>query len=61
LFLAGQVQAAQAPTLECLTLDGQKALDDQRADAKQHRVEPVDTNYEQLLDELWNSLPTSNK
>lgn len=61
LFLAGQVQAARSPTFECLKLGGQKMLDAQRADAKLHRVEPVDTHYEQLLDELWNSLPTSKK
>jgi tetratricopeptide (TPR) repeat protein len=60
LFLMGQVEAVRAPTLECLKLGGQKALDVQRGDAKQHRVEPEDANYEKLLDELWASLPPPN-
>jgi tetratricopeptide (TPR) repeat protein len=60
LFLMGQVEAARAPTLDCLKLGGQKAMDAQRGDAKLHRVEPEDVAYEKLLDELWNSLPPSN-
>jgi tetratricopeptide (TPR) repeat protein len=56
LFLAGQHHAARAPTLECLQLGGQEQLDVQRADAEKHRVEPEDTHYCQLLDELWRSL-----
>ena len=57
LFLAGQHHAARAPTLECLQLGGQKQLDAQRADTQQHRVEVEDSQYEQLLDALWHSLP----
>ena len=56
LILAGQRQAARGPTLECLQLGGQEQLDAQRADAQKHRVEPEDSHYEQLLDELWRSL-----
>ncbi len=55
-FLSGQQQAARAPTLECLKMGGQKQLNAQRADARQHRVEPEDSNYELLLDEFWRSL-----
>ena len=57
LFLTGQSHAAEEPTLECLRLGGQKALEAQRADAKLHRVEPEDSQYEELLTRLWQSLP----
>ena len=57
LFLAGEREAARAPTLECLKLGGQKQMALQTADAQQHRVEPEDSEYEQLLNELWRSLP----
>ena len=52
LFLAGQTEAARAPTQECLTLGGPKMMAAQRADARLHRVEPQDSAYEALLDEL---------
>lgn len=57
LFLAGQPTAAKAPTLVCLRLGGQTTKDAQHADAERHRIEPEDTQYELLLDELWKSLP----
>ena len=56
LFLAGQHHSAKAPTLECLKLGGEEQLEAQRADAEKHRVEPEDSHYSQLLDELWRSL-----
>ena len=57
LFLTGQNHAAEETTLECLRLGGQIALAAQRADAKLHRVEPEDSQYEELLNKLWQSLP----
>ena len=56
-FLAGEQANAHAATLECLQLGGQTMLDAQRADAKIHRVEDVDNAYEQMLDNLWATLP----
>jgi hypothetical protein len=56
LFLAGQHQEAEAPTLECLQFGGKKMLDSQLADAKLHRVETEDSQYEELLNKLWQSL-----
>ena len=57
LFLTGQNHAAEAPTLECLSLGGHTALEAQRKDATLHRVEPEDSQYEELLNRLWQSLP----
>lgn len=57
LFLAGQHLAAEQPTLECLKLGGQDTLGAQRKDATLHRVEPEDSQYEVLLNRLWQSLP----
>ncbi len=54
-FLSGQQEAAEAATLKCLQLGGQKSLDAQLADAKLHRVEPEDIDYEILLNRLWAS------
>ena len=56
LHLTGAHETARAYTLESLSLGGQKTLDGQRDDAQQHRVEPEDSQYEQLLDELWGTL-----
>ena len=61
LFLAGQPPAAQAPTLECLKLGGPKALETQRGDTNRHRVEPQDSDYEKMLDELRHSLPAPSE
>ena len=58
LFLAGDLAAAAPPTLECLKLGGQEVLAAQRKDALLHRVEPEDSQYEALLDRLWQSLPS---
>jgi tetratricopeptide (TPR) repeat protein len=57
-FLSGKSTDAIAPTKECLLLGGQKSFDEQKTDAKQHRVEPEDTQYEALLDKLWAELKT---
>ncbi len=60
LFLAEDLPAAEIATLECLQLGGQKALDAQLADAKLHRVEPEDSQYEAMLAKLWATLPQAN-
>ena len=60
LFLAGQRSAAESPTLECLKLGRQDMLMAQRKDALLHRVESVDSQYESLLDRLWQSLPAAS-
>ena len=57
LFLEGQHMAAVQPTLECLQMGGQNALTAQLKDATINRVEPEDTEYEALLNSLWQSLP----
>ena len=54
LFLSGDRRAAEAPTLECLRLGGQKLLEAQRKDATLHRVEPEDSQYEELLENYGN-------
>ena len=59
LFLLGQHMAAEEPTLACLRLGGQKMLEAQRKDATLHRVEPEDSQYEELLARLWQSLPAA--
>lgn len=56
LFLSGEIEQAEEPTRECLLLGGEKLLQGQRNDAQLHRVEPEDTEYEKLLDRLWNEL-----
>lgn len=53
-FLAGQREEARAASHECLKFGGQKALDAQRADTQVHRIEPADSEYERMLDALWN-------
>lgn len=57
LFLSGNRRTAEMPTLECLKLGGQDMLGAQRKDATLHRVEPEDSQYEELLNRLWQSLP----
>lgn len=59
LYLLGEFESSRALTLESLTLGGQEQLNDQRNDAKKNRVEPEDTQYEEMLDELWHSLTPS--
>ena len=56
LFLSEETSRAQAPTLECLRLGGEESLEGQRNDARMHRVEPLDSEYEKLLDRLWSEL-----
>jgi tetratricopeptide (TPR) repeat protein len=53
LFLPGNLEKAELQTRECLRLGQAKSLEEQRGDAKLHRVEPQDSEYERLLDKLW--------
>ncbi len=55
-FLAGEVDQALEPTRECLRLGGLKSLEAQRKDAQTERIEPQDSEYEALLDQLWREL-----
>ena len=57
LFLSGNHRAAETQTLESLQLGGKRMLDAQFADAKLHRIESFDSQYEQLLNKLWRSFP----
>ena len=52
-FLLGNDADARKWTLACLQAGGAEQLEAQRGDARQHRLEPQDTAYEALLDELW--------
>ena len=56
LFLRGDRTAAMEPTRHCLKLGGETALSAQQEDAKLHRVEPEDSDYEALLTRLWAEL-----
>ena len=55
-FLSGQTDAAEASTKECLQLGGQKLFDRQLADAKLHRVEPQNSDYEKMLLNIFKNL-----
>ena len=52
-YLRDNKIAAVESTKKCLQLGGEELLAGQRADAKLHRVEPEDTDYEKLLEQLW--------
>jgi tetratricopeptide (TPR) repeat protein len=56
LFLIEEADQAEEKTRECLRLGGEKSLHEQSADAQIHRVEPLDSDYEKLLDRLWGEL-----
>ncbi len=56
LFLSGEVDEAEVNTLECLRLGQVASLEGHRGDARMHRVEPQDSEYEQFLDRLWEEL-----
>ena len=56
LFLYGAVEEAMSHTRQCLDLGLENSLISQHMDAKLHRVEPQDTEYEQLLDRLWGEI-----
>jgi tetratricopeptide (TPR) repeat protein len=56
LFLSGDFAAAVDPTRDCLKLGGELTHAGQQNDAKQHRVEPEDSEYEALLTRLWAEL-----
>ena len=55
-FLLDNTAAARKWTQACLETGGEAQLEAQRGDAKLHRVEPQDTAYEALLDELWQQI-----
>ena len=55
-FLSGKLVDARITTQECIRLGGKKVLDVQLADAKLHRVEPQDSDYEKMLAEIWKSI-----
>ncbi len=55
-FLAGEADQALEPTRECLRLGGLESLEAQRTDAQTERIEPQDSEYEALLDQLWREL-----
>lgn len=56
LFLSGEADQAEEPTRECLRLGGWESLQGQQDDAQRQRVEPLDAEYEKLLDRLWDEL-----
>lgn len=56
LHLGGAGEEAEQYTRECLRLGQEIALKAQREDARVHRVEPQDTEYEQLLEQLWQKI-----
>lgn len=56
LFLSGAIDEAEVHTRECLRLGPVTSLEAERNDARIHRVEPQDSEYEQLLDRLWEEL-----
>jgi tetratricopeptide (TPR) repeat protein len=56
LFLLGEAEPARKWTRACLEAGGEAQLDGQRSDARKHRVEPLDTKYEALLNELWSQV-----
>ena len=51
-LLNGRTDEVVQATTTCLSLGGEKMLEAQRTYANFHRVEPVDTEYLALLDEL---------
>jgi tetratricopeptide (TPR) repeat protein len=56
LFLSEERQAAREPTLNCLKLGGKDMLDALKASAKVSRLEPEDSHYEAMLEELWGAV-----
>ena len=58
-FLLGEDDLARQWTAKCLQIGGAAQLEAQRGDARLHRVEPQDTAYEALLDELWGQVQAS--
>jgi tetratricopeptide (TPR) repeat protein len=56
LFLSEERQAAKEPTLKCLRMGGKDMLDVRRETVNMSRVEPQDSQYEAMLDELWATL-----
>jgi tetratricopeptide (TPR) repeat protein len=55
-FLRGDIKLATELSTEYLNLGGESSLEAQRANAKQHRVEPSDAQYEALLLKVWPEL-----
>ena len=60
-FLSEKHQDAEKTIKECLRLGGQTSLDAQLADAKLHRVEPQDTDYEKMLSDVWKAVQTESR
>jgi tetratricopeptide (TPR) repeat protein len=58
LFLSAESDEAEMHARECLRLGREASLEGQRDDAKMHRVEPQDSDYERLLDRLWEEVQT---
>ena len=56
LFLSGAIDEAEVHTRECLLLGQMASLEWQRGNTQMHRVEPQDSEYERLLDRLWEEL-----
>ena len=59
-FLLGKEEEAEASTKECLRLSGQEIFEAQLADAKVHRVEPQDRDYEKMLTNVWETVDALN-
>ena len=55
-FLRDKRADAELTTEHGLRLGGKKSLEERHADAKLHRVEPQDTDYEKMLAEIWKTI-----
>ena len=60
-FLLNNLDVAEVSTKECLRLGGQEVFDAQLADAKLHRVEPHDTDYEKMLSDVWKTVQAESR
>jgi tetratricopeptide (TPR) repeat protein len=61
LYLHGDLEEARESTRQALELAGEPMLGSQRADTATSRVEPEDTRYEAMLDEIWLELNPSHE
>jgi tetratricopeptide (TPR) repeat protein len=55
-FLMGEKITSRTSTIKCLRAGSQASLEQQRTNAKTHRIDSVDSRYEELLTECWNEL-----
>ncbi|WP_028456178.1 tetratricopeptide repeat protein [Chitinilyticum litopenaei] len=60
-FLQGKHEQAETRTRSSLRLGGKTLFDGQLADARRHRIEPLDSDYEALLKRLWQALGGQSK